>query len=55
MPRRWWAYPDTVTGAVVPSAEQAKQIIEKQIAAAEDYIATLRKRLGEVESDEKTK
>jgi len=54
LPRRWWAYPDTaISGPIVPSAEQTKQIIEKQIAAAEDYIATLRKRLGEVESSEK--
>jgi hypothetical protein len=37
----------------VPSAEQSKQIVEQQIAAAESYIATLRKRL-ELEPVEKT-
>ena len=52
--RRWWAYTDAKIGEKsIPSAEQSKQIIEHQIAAAESHIATLRKRLVELEPGEK--
>jgi hypothetical protein len=55
LPRRWWTYPEATTGeAILPSAKQSKQIIEKQIAAAEEHIAALRRRLGELEPREKT-
>jgi len=54
LPRRWLASPNVRAGDMpVPSAVQSKQIVEQQIAAAESYIATLRKRL-ELEPVEKT-
>jgi hypothetical protein len=53
--RRWWAYTDITPGQTLsPSNEESKQIIEKQIAAAESYIVTLRKRLAEFEPENKT-
>ena len=54
LPRRWWAYTDAKLGETsIPSAEQSKQIIEKQIAAVESHVAKLRKRLVELEPVEK--
>jgi hypothetical protein len=53
LPRRWWAYTDAkLAETSIPSAEQSKQIIEQQIAASESHIATLRKRLVEMEPGE---
>jgi hypothetical protein len=51
--RRWWINPEVNTGVLVPPAEQSKSIIEKEITAAENHIATLRKKLNEIESGEK--
>jgi hypothetical protein len=54
LPRRWWAYTDVkLRQTLIPSPEQSKQIIEQQITAAESHIATLRKRLVELEPGEK--
>lgn len=55
LPRRWWAYPEANTGVTIPSAEQSKSIIEKEITAAENHVEALRKRLIELESGEKDK
>jgi hypothetical protein len=54
LPRRWWTNPEANTGFAVPSTEQSKSIIEKEITAAENYIATLRKKLSEIESGGKS-
>lgn len=51
--RRWWINPEVNTGVLIPSVEQSKSIIEKEITAAENHIATLRKKLNEIESGEK--
>jgi len=54
LPRLWWTDPKMKAGDMtVPSTEQPKQIIEQQIAIAESHIAALRKRLVEIEPEEK--
>jgi len=55
LPRMWWTNPEAYIGVAVPSAEQSKSIIEKEITAAENQVATLRKKLSEIESGEKGK
>jgi hypothetical protein len=56
LPRRWWAYPEAVLDESIFSAtKQSKKIIEQHIVAAEDHIAALRKKLTELEPEEKTK
>jgi hypothetical protein len=37
----------------VPAAEQSKSIIEKEITAAENHVAALRKKISEIESGDK--
>ncbi len=55
LPRRWWTYTEVKQGqTLTPSCEQSKQIIGQQITAAENQIITLRKRLVEFESEDKT-
>jgi hypothetical protein len=53
LPRWWWAYSEKISEAP-PSAEREKEIIERQISAAENHVAAMKKRLGELESGSKT-